>query len=299
MNFEENPFMFDCDGEQLLGILAQPSQPRELAVVIVVGGPQYRVGSHRQFVQLSRRLANGGFAALRFDYTGMGDSSGIRRAFDRVDTDIKAAIDALAGRLPNLRGVVLWGLCDGASAAAMYLRHDRRVKGVVLVNPWVRSTATEAKAQLKHYYTARLIQPDFWKKLLTGNVGIAGSLRDLSRSIVRAGGAANARAGGSSTDLAFQDRMADGLQAFAGSVLVVLSGVDLVAREFADFVDQAPSWRGLLKRASVQRIDFPDADHTFSKSPSKQALEDATVAWLEQLCADSNTAKAGTVSKAS
>ncbi|MEO6566032.1 MAG: alpha/beta fold hydrolase, partial [Casimicrobiaceae bacterium] len=81
--------------------------------MIVVGGPQYRVGSHRQFALLARALARVGIPALRFDYRGMGDSEGDRRSFDEIDADIAAAIDTLC-REAHLARVVLWGLCDGA-----------------------------------------------------------------------------------------------------------------------------------------------------------------------------------------
>jgi alpha/beta superfamily hydrolase len=48
-------------------------------VLVIVGGPQYRAGSHRQFTLLARSLAEQGFAVLRFDYRGMGDSTGAMR----------------------------------------------------------------------------------------------------------------------------------------------------------------------------------------------------------------------------
>jgi len=48
----------------------------DTGVLIVVGGPQYRVGSHRQFVMLARFLADHGVPCMRFDYRGMGDVSG-------------------------------------------------------------------------------------------------------------------------------------------------------------------------------------------------------------------------------
>ena len=45
------------------------------AVVIVVGGPKYGVGSHRQFVTTARYVAAAGYPVLRFDYPSKGDSS--------------------------------------------------------------------------------------------------------------------------------------------------------------------------------------------------------------------------------
>ena len=39
-------------------------------MVIVVGGPQYRAGSHRQFTLLARHIAAAGYPVLRFDARG-------------------------------------------------------------------------------------------------------------------------------------------------------------------------------------------------------------------------------------
>lgn len=74
---------FDCGGATLVGILEIPQRPARVGVVVVVGGPQYRVGSHRQFVLFGRALAHAGYPVLRFDCTGMGDSGGEARAYIR------------------------------------------------------------------------------------------------------------------------------------------------------------------------------------------------------------------------
>ena len=47
MNFTEHAFLFDCAGDALMAIEAIPVDPSSIGVIVVVGGPQYRVGSHR------------------------------------------------------------------------------------------------------------------------------------------------------------------------------------------------------------------------------------------------------------
>ena len=94
MQFDEQVLTFRCQDDWLYGILSQPAAPCKRGVLIVVGGPQYRVGSHRQFTLLTRYLARHGIAALRFDYRGMGDSEGEARDFEVIEDDIAAAIDA-------------------------------------------------------------------------------------------------------------------------------------------------------------------------------------------------------------
>ncbi|PLX75955.1 MAG: hydrolase 1, exosortase A system-associated [Azoarcus sp.] len=171
MTVREAAFLFECEGDELVGIIAAPEEiSSDLGVLVVVGGPQYRVGSHRQFVLMARRLAANGFACMRFDYRGMGDATGEQRDFEHVEQDIRAAIDAFCARAPAVKRVVLWGLCDGASAACFYAAGDMRVTGMVLLNPWVKTAAGEAKTYLKHYYLQRVLEPAFWKKLMGGGV---------------------------------------------------------------------------------------------------------------------------------
>ena len=72
----------------------QHNSTADTGVLIIVGGPQYRVGSHRQFVKLSRFLAMQHIPSMRLDSSGMGDSSGEKVEFYQQHTDIKLAIDA-------------------------------------------------------------------------------------------------------------------------------------------------------------------------------------------------------------
>ena len=216
MNYSEIAATFDCEGERLIGVVSVPERAAPLGVVVVVGGPQYRVGSHRQFVSLARRLAVAGYAVLRFDYRGMGDSTGTMRSFEDVTPDIDAAIGALRAACPAVTRIALWGLCDGASA--MLLRcadtRDAQVAGIALLNPWVRSESTLAKTQLKHYYGRRLFSKGLWSKLARGGVDVAGALRSLA-SNARAMRTERQRSAASSPS--FQDRMLEGLRAFDGA----------------------------------------------------------------------------------
>lgn len=274
--------VFDCGGEPLVGLISVPSEASDTAVLIIVGGPQYRVGSHRQFVQMARHLAAHGVAAMRFDVRGMGDSLGSQRSFEEIEADIAAALDALQAQLPSVRKVALWGLCGGASAALLYwlTTRDARVRGMVLVNPWVRSEVTLAKTQVKHYYVRRLMQREFWVKLVSGRVA-GRALRDLLHNLrlaVRPTPRTQADAAETTGDL--QERMAIAWARFAGPKLVVLSGNDYTAKEFLETTQTHELWRGKLAQPGVTRLDLPEADHTFSQPPAQRQVEQATLAWV-------------------
>jgi dipeptidyl aminopeptidase/acylaminoacyl peptidase len=124
VKYSEETTLFRCEGESLVGILAKPDTPSDTGVVVIVGGPQYRVGSHRQFVLLSRALAAAGYAVLRFDYRGMGDGSGPQRDFESVSADVGTAIDQLQQSVPAVQRVALWGAVRRGICGAALLPRD-------------------------------------------------------------------------------------------------------------------------------------------------------------------------------
>jgi uncharacterized protein len=269
--------VFACEGEQLVGVLTAPEMSAsDLGVVIVVGGPQYRVGSHRQFTLLARHLAEQGMPVFRFDCRGMGDSGGEARTFEEIDADIRAAIDAFLDTHPKTNRVVLWGLCDGASAAMMYAPTDARVCGLILVNPWVRNDQTLAATQVKHYYGTRFMSRAFWRKLLSGEVAVLGAIVGLASSSLKAFGKAPA----SQRAKAFQERMLDGWRRHPGPELVMLSGNDLTAKEFLELSTRDSRWQSCLSKPRTFRLDMPHADHTFSTAQWRANVERAVSDWL-------------------
>ena len=258
----ETVLSFNSADATLIGVLALPPDdvPRAATgLIIVVGGPQYRAGSHRQFVLLARSLAAAGHPVLRFDYRGMGDSTGEALGFLGASADIGAALDGLQTAQPTVKRWVLWGLCDGASAALLYLhqRPDARVVGLCLLNPWARSTSSLAKTHLKHHYGQRLREKEFWLKLLRGGIARK-ALTELLGNLSAAWRAPPKQAG------SFQDRMADAWLRFPGKILLILSGSDYTAKEFVDYASSNSGWDGAFTRAGVTRIDIDGADHTFS-----------------------------------
>jgi uncharacterized protein len=279
----ERALVFDCHGDALLGVLHTPVAAQGIGVVVVVGGPQYRVGSHRQFVHLARALCRAGYAVLRFDVRGMGDSQGSQRPFDRLRDDIAAAIDTLLAHASSVRRVVLWGLCDGASAAWLYLQAsgDPRVVGICAANPWVRSSEGLARTHVKHYYAQRVLSRSFWSKLIRGGIGWQ-AFRELTGALRTTWSAGQQAAGKDSKD--FRQRMAQGCaRCRPGGVLLLLSDGDYTAKEFIEHVAREPDWQAALRVSGAVRCDIVGADHTLSQDAARVDVENATVRWLDTL----------------
>lgn len=282
MTVLEQPLTFDCAGEKLIGVLTHSAGNPTLGIIVIVGGPQYRVGSHRQFVLLARALARDAIPVMRFDYRGMGDSTGRMHTFEHIVPDIAAAIEAFMNACPTLTRIVLWGLCDAASAGLLYWQatSDARIAGMVLLNPWVRSEESLARARVKHYYGRRLLEREFWAKLLGGKLDVTDAFRGLGRTIKAS--RRDSEGEPQCADGKFQDQMASAIATFTRPVLLILSGRDLTAKEFIEYTQVDSRWKGILDRPNVEQRDLPAADHTFSSVDTRGHVERLTSDWLKR-----------------
>lgn len=285
-SFSEQPVTFTCQANELHGVFSLPEKTAHTAVIIVVGGPQFRVGSHRQFVLLARYLAEQGIMALRFDYTGMGYSEGPGKEFYEIDDDISAAIDLVCDTNPNIQNVYLWGLCDAASALAFFAHRDSRVNGLVLLNPWVRSEESHSKMLLSEYYLRRLFDFEKWrallvspKKIISAVVSFAAVIVSIIKSAFKIKSENNA-----SLELSLEHRKNDiadamfkGLSHYPGKICLILSGNDLTAAEFEQVLNES-GWLNEninQEKTVVHRIE--SATHTFSSATWRSQVEQITL----------------------
>lgn len=288
----ESALSFECGGAALVGILHKPEKSSQRGVLFVVGGgPQYRSGGHRQLTLWSRHLCAAGYPVFRFDYRGMGDAHGDFMGFEGINDDIRGAIDQFFKAVPELKEVVLWGECDASSAVLFYAYRDSRVKGLVLLNPWARTQAGEAKAILRFYYLQRCMQPSFWMKVFSfrfnpiASVLSAFKLMRLSRK-PNVDSALEIASDGLVAPIPrhspLPERLLLGLTRFEGPVMLVLSGRDLIAREFDALVVGAKDWQEQFRCKPVTRHDLPDADHTFSSAVQRDQVVGWGLDWLRR-----------------
>ncbi|MGH7495707.1 MAG: hydrolase 1, exosortase A system-associated [bacterium] len=281
----EKPVQFALGHKLLYGILHLPVREHDVVkiVLMVIGGPQTRVGSHRLYAQLARALCDEGVAVYRFDYEGMGDSEGNFVGFEFAGPSIRAAMDYLFGTLSSLQEAIVWSLCDGAAASVMYAPSDRqRITAMILCNPYVHTEQGQAKTILRHYYIRRLLDGEFWQKVFSFRFDAGASFRSFRDLVQKTRSRANGAATGGEPKPPepLPDRVIRGLCAFNRPVRVLLSTNDLTAMEFRDLLQSRAEVQPLLRNKTLTLQFIEGADHTFSNREAKRLALAQTLAAL-------------------
>ncbi len=130
----ERPMWLRSGQEDLLAVLTEPEAPNDLGVVLLTGGG-WMPATHRNrmFVDLARQLATLGCRIIRFDYAGVGESTGQTKVFDSMkphSSDVVAAAAALVAS--GASRVVLVGTCYGGRTALAAAHAVPNLVGMVL-----------------------------------------------------------------------------------------------------------------------------------------------------------------------
>src|SRR5262249_10306123 len=144
-------------GTRLFAALHPADAPRtNTGIVICHPYGEERQLVDRVLVRFGRRLAAAGFAAVRFDARGYGESD--RELADRtVETHVGETLAAAALLRPRyaVDTVVLLGLRLGATVAALAAERDPGIAGLVLWSPIV-SGRTYARELLRYKLAGQL-----------------------------------------------------------------------------------------------------------------------------------------------
>ncbi len=120
-------------GERIVGTFHIPENIPAPVIVMCHGFTGNRIEAHRLFVHAAREFCRKGFAVLRFDFRGSGESEGL---FESITvsgeiSDLEAAIDWLYTRSEVLKekiGVI--GLSLGGIVAILTASRDERIRAV-------------------------------------------------------------------------------------------------------------------------------------------------------------------------
>ena len=258
---------FACEGSELAASL--DGAGGRTGLLLVTGGSQTRIGSHRMYERLAKSLAPLGYPCLRYDRRGTGDSAGADPGFRGSGHDLKAAASLFRTESSGLERIIGLGLCDGATALALF-GAEAKLDGLVLVNPWlVEAEAGEPPpAAISAHYRKRLLSREGWKKIFSGAVDYRKLLSGLRK--ISAKQAASPLAQETASALA-KSR----LRAWA-----ILAEGDATAIA-AERELRAPAFRGLVEGRETIRSD----SHTFARHGDDSALLTAVVRAVEALSA--------------
>ena len=186
----ETPLRFGNDG-QLSGMLCRPTGPAaETCVIIGNTGRDPQHGFARFGVAFARQLADAGFASLRMDFAGLGDSFGPPgrelAASHMFELDRRPDLAAAMAALEPLGfgRFAVNGTCAGAYHALHAACDDPRIDTLLLVNlplfTWTPGDTVDfsiRKTSGPGRYLAQIGRTDFWRRLVAGEVHVGRFLR--------------------------------------------------------------------------------------------------------------------------
>lgn len=246
---------FCCAGETLAASLDDAGGT--IGLLLVIGGSQTRIGSHRMYERLAKSLTDKGLPCFRYDRRGVGDSSGDDPGFRGSCPDLAAASAAFRGESPALGRVIGFGLCDGASALALF-GGEAGLDGLIMVNPWLVETAEEdspPSAAIRRHYWNRLTSREGWTRILTGAVNWRKLLSGVRKAAAPSGPASLAR------------EVAHALGASGLPAYLILAEGDATAIA-AEVELKASAFDGLI--AGRETLDTDS--HTFARPGDEAAL---------------------------
>lgn len=250
---------FDAAGAALAGSF--DAAHGDVGLLMVTGGTQTRVGSHRMYERLAASLAASGHPCFRFDRRGVGDSEGEDPGFRGSTVDINAAACTFRTET-KLRLMIGVGLCDGATALMLFGR-EAKLDGLILINPWLVEAESGAPppAAIRQHYRDRLASLDGWRRLFTGQV----SLLKLVGGLRRVAAPPRSDLGQSAISTLIDSRLPARL---------------ILARKDATAIAAEEVWRS---GAGIAPRYIESDSHTFARPGDLEALKAAVLAAITDL----------------
>lgn len=293
---DEELVLLETGTASLFGVITrQRDRPSDFGVIVLSGGPKgtATIGRNRLYVRMCRTLAGAGVQAVRFDYHGTGESTGmleegisLRTPFD---DDVSAVAEGLRAR--GVTRIVLVGTCFGSRTALAAAPSVPGLAGVALISPPLRDMRKgEAKAtRVATTLTARqLVRRAARVEVLRGMLQPRrrGEYARIARVRLRT---LAGRSGGSShrgEPAWLADRLVEQVGALTQHqvpLLVLYGDSELFYREFQEA--RAGRLGPVLDRGgdSVDIQTLPGEIHGFTSIASQDGTIAAVHAWVSRL----------------
>lgn len=180
-SYEEYTALVGTDS-RMVAVVTRPARgerrPEATGVVLLGAGLVHHIGPNRLMVNLARRLAGCGYACVRFDHCGIGDSypQDDGRPFEVVACDETKEVMDWFSHAEGVRSFVLLGICSGAETALRATLLDRRIEGGVMVNGGGQGAGSDwdvfeyVRGEARNYLKQSFFSFDSWYRALTGRI---------------------------------------------------------------------------------------------------------------------------------
>ena len=270
----EIPLRFGHESH-LVGMLCEPDAPQARerpAVLFLNSGLEHRVGPRGLSVAVARALGDAGFASLRFDYAGMGESRKPKRPLaaerdEELLAECAAAIELLQTRT-GAAGVVLFGLCSGADDAHRVAMANDAVLGMAQIDGHGAITAGFKWRYVAH----RLASPRRWQNWFERKFGAPA---DADRAVLE---------GVDFFQMPERDTLAHDLALLAKRdvrLFYAYSGATHSYYNHSGQLRRALAQAGVDLGGHLEEHFLPSADHTFSRNAERMVLIETLIAWLQ------------------
>jgi pimeloyl-ACP methyl ester carboxylesterase len=167
--FDEYPVFVPAGGERLAAVICAPAgELADLGVVLLTGGNYTRTHRNRMWVRAARELAERGVPSIRFDYHGVGDSTG--RVVLELETPLDADANGVADLLRSATGVSRLAFVStcfgGRTAMAAAAQREDVVSTTVFPLPILVPAAAPNRAPLRRRIRQRIKRSELGARLL-------------------------------------------------------------------------------------------------------------------------------------
>jgi alpha-beta hydrolase superfamily lysophospholipase len=193
---EEAVIFANKRSENLVGVWHQPVKKPRATIVMLHGWSGTRCGPHQMLTRAARLFCDQGYAALRFDFAGRGDSDGDTElaTLATMQGDTRAAVKLVRER--SDAPILFLGLCSGCEivvAAANDSGAEADVSGAILWSAPVfaalpsEQLAAKKRGQNLKKYARKLFSLSTYMKLARGQI----DTKSVSKAMAGGGGAAS------------------------------------------------------------------------------------------------------------
>ena len=167
--YDEYPVFVRAAGERLAAVICAPSgELEDLGVVLFTGGNYTRSHRNRMWVRAARELAERGVPSIRFDYHGVGDSTGslVLELESPLEDDANGAADLLRRSTGVARLAFVATCFGGRTAMAASARREDVVSTTLFPLPILTPATAPAVAPLRRRIRQQIKRSELGARLL-------------------------------------------------------------------------------------------------------------------------------------